>query len=268
VRKKRPERAGTARLFAAHDEWLRFGSGCRVVGLGIWIEFVAFMAVILFLLYAGLIASDDSRRRSGLPVAGAAIAVVLFAAGLMVSSVVTAVGRFRMCALPRGTGAGGILVVGSVLVSLRPLLLVGCGYFTITTVNDPTAYTGQASAMLGAAILTGWLTDVAMLPAMGIVGGMVASDRLRRAVGRLVLYMLVAMVGWSGLIGVLQAINDGNLSDSFETLAPNRRAMAQASSVVVAVGLVALFVCYTILHQAVYQAGRETAATGGPTDLE
>ncbi|HUR52918.1 MAG TPA: hypothetical protein VMZ71_02220 [Gemmataceae bacterium] len=273
-----PSRAPRERV-SGNADWSGFGSGCRLVGIGIWFEFVAVMVMFALFFYFALHNVLEGKSPAK-PFSGAgAVLALLFFGPLLTGSVFVALGRVQMCAVPRFTGAGGLLTTCSVVAVLRPvMLLVAAGLVAMVefgggapTLND----TATPIALL--ALVVGWIAELGMLPAMAIVGGAIPSERLRQAAGRLCFAVLLVTLLWLLVVVAVSALKESSPLGVFSPdPTPARRAAPPASReaagdgtmlVVLAVFAVAQ-IGYTILHHALYSAGRSAARHAGTEDAD
>lgn len=263
-------KAGAKKL-ARYNNWESFGAACRSVSVGIWVEFAAYMFVLMVVIYAGVM--SDSRRDSVGPAVAAQVLIALFLIALTVGSVFSAVGRCQMMDLPGGTGVGGLVIAAGVLSVLRVLVMLGAAAMVFSTLENPRRAGSDGLGLVFLAVMLGWLTDMAVLPALGVIGGMVQGPRLRKAVGAFTLYTLLVFIAWFVTLVVVSVMNDESPYGRFVPSAASATARRESSGVddpttaIIALGVFfGLYVVYAILHQAVYQAGR--AASRRPTDEE
>lgn len=252
--------------------WREFGSGCRLVGIGVWCEFAAMFVLLAFFAYLTLSALlRDATAPPSKPPAG--LREVLVALGflpLLVGSVFFAVGRVRMCSVPRYSGAGGLLVTSAVVCVVRCILLVIVGAMLLwlefgDTDGTPVRFAVPFGLL---ALMFGWVAELSAFPAAAIVGGVVRSARLRQAAGRMCFALQLWTVAWLVFWFVLSLVRDESpyrfLGDRDRTPVGRRSSVPSTTDDdLIALGVLAVFavvlVGYTVLHHALYQAGRAAA---------
>lgn len=263
-------------------DWSGFAGGCRLVCVGVWFEAVAYLVPIGVVIYVSLKAlfQNAGAPPGPGPLVGTGLLFgVLFFLPLLLGSVFLAFGRMLLAPLPRRCGAGGLVATAGVLSVLRPvLLLIAVGLFAYVEFGKGTNELARIGALFAlGAVFLGWIAETALIPAMGIVGGVMPSAHLRRSVGRLCFAVLLATLAWTVLVVTLLVVKE---TDPFPAAKPDpgpavvRRAPAVAAVDptdyalllgAACVGVV-LLLGFTAMHHAMYATGRAAALTLAPPD--
>lgn len=280
------ERAGPAR-----GKWTGFGAGCRLAALGTWVEFAAVAAFLGPLLVIAVSAAAGSVWWQPLVSKAGPFAVLPFFGLMLLGAGLVAVGRVRMCAVPPGTGARGVLFGTLVLSAVRVLgVAAGTGMvvlsglqFLSNTTDGTTAYLLYALGGYAVAFVAGVVADVTVLPGLAVVGGAIPNAALRRRAGTAAfLFQLVALVSVLQVAALyLILLSTPALANRVPgsprpaptpTTRPNTidSGGSPAAAAVVAFGVIVfMLLCqagYAGLYAGLYATGRKAAADGAPRD--
>lgn len=255
--------------------WAGFGAGCWLVRLGTWIELAGVVLLVLAveLTLFGILVK--TRELVVLDWSGP-FAVVPFWTLLFAGSIMGAVGRFRMLAVPPDTGASGVLNGALVLNWLRVTALIAALVFALLSgfewrnqqFGGMVRYALYAGVAHGLAVIAGRLAELSIIPAMAVLGGEIPNGPLRRRAGLVALvFQIVAMV-WVGMgIFVYYLAVVGNKLDGLlrRPGAKSDEPPADPQTALYAIGTVflmvlAIEVAYTCLFASLYSAGLRAVA--------
>ncbi|MDY3555823.1 hypothetical protein R5W24_004969 [Gemmata sp. JC717] len=258
--------------------WQAFARGCRWVGRGIVTEFLA--VTVLFMTVAGV----GLGRLGVIPVARVNSdysAPVFFALYLAGTGCICA-GRWMMLRLPAGTGGTGVLIGAFCLSALRFVALL-CGLVLVVTAlvspGERSVGFDWAGRLYLLGYVAGFVAEMSVVAAMGVVGGALPTDRLRRRAGAVTLVLQLVASAWVVLMALI--IYAGMLVEFLPRPAPNpaaRPAPPAAPEVPVArraaVLLGGLSVAYlfhagyAFVHYSLFAAGRGAVAESNRSGSE
>lgn len=288
-RGENPDEKG--RSSPAPGKWTGFGAGCRLAALGTWVEFAAVAAFLGPLLVVAVSAAAGAMWWQPLLSKAGPFVFLPFFGLMLLGAGLVAVGRVRMCAVPPGTGARGVLFGTLALSAVRVLgVAAGTGMvvlsgmqFLSNKTDGTTAYLLYAFGGYAVAFVAGVVADVTVLPGLAVVGGAIPNAALRRRAGTAAfLFQLVA------LVSVLQVAGTYFVLLSMPALAnrvpgaprpaptPTTRpntidsgGSTATAGVVAFGGIVFVLLCqagYAGLYAGLYATGRKAAAADAPRD--
>ncbi|HJZ57331.1 MAG TPA: hypothetical protein VKE74_20350 [Gemmataceae bacterium] len=265
----------------AAKRWAGFGSGCGLVGWGLWVEWAA------ILYWAGLIEfvlASSLNKQGGPPKlidSGGPFVLFPMFFLLLIGTTVIGLGRLRMLSLPAGTGASGVLGGAAALTGLRGLaLLAGTVFIALAGVEwlnkglGTGRYVGLGGGAYLVAVLAGVVAELSVIPGVAVAGGAMPRRRLMRRAGLVSFILQLLALVWVVLIAVVYfVVASIDLAGPIGRPAPGpaprgKPAAADPDSPVMlgmAVGFVILIVqsAYTLLHYSLYAAGRSAAQNPG-----
>jgi hypothetical protein len=280
--RRKPKRGEKGRKSVRDRERDTFASGCNFVRLGIWIDFAAIFGGLLMLLAVGLIV--NSSPTTGSPKTWVRPILMVLGAGVLVAlataSIFTAIGRFQMGRPVTDSGVTPLLMTVGILGMLRGALVVVGAIVTLLEILGADLGVPLFTMFLFIGLGLGWLLDFAVLPALGAVGGVTGNLPLRRSVGTLGLFFLLTLLAYPFVVFGIAAMGFDPVS-TFDLRSPfapgtgtGRVPTTSSTSarpptvifILFGLFLLAVYIAYTFLHQAVYKAGRTSSVRSGSAD--
>lgn len=225
---------------AVSRRWRRFARGCRLVQLGLVLEFLAaaLMSVVLIVAATEPVWSGAAPEKNGFLTDWWSFVFAAFFGLLTVPAGIVLVGRLLAAGLPGGSGARGLLVTNTLFSGFRFLALAAAtaamtAAGTLWLDSDKSApsqrnrgwkdsppdprleanagasdrYTGYGTRAYGLAVLAGTVAEFAMIPGFAIVAGFMPSARLRAAAGTYTLVVQLIVLLYVGLLTALYSLD-------------------------------------------------------------
>jgi hypothetical protein len=259
--------------------WSGFASGCWLVKIGNWVELGGVVLLVLAVQMTLIGIASQTKWLMVVNWAGPFFAVPLWVL-LFTGSVMGAVGRFRMLALPADTSAGGILRGSLILSGFKVTAVIGALIFAMLSGTEWT--NNQSGGMVryglyaliahALAVVAGRILDVSSVPAMAVIGGEIPNVLLRSRAAMVALVFQIVATVWVGL-GILVyyfAIAVRGLDVVLRPAAPaaapvGNEPLPDRETGLLAIGTVfgiilAIEIAYTWLNASLYAAAEGAAA--------
>ncbi|AWM37546.1 hypothetical protein GobsT_44680 [Gemmata obscuriglobus] len=271
VTRKSPVPGRRTRGTAGHGSagpWRSFARGCRWVEWGIVTEFLA--VTLMFMVVAGV----GLGRLGVIPVArvNSDYSAPVFFGLLLVGTGCVCAGRLMMLQLPAGTSGLGVLMGAFCLSGLRFLALL-CALlfvaFALVSRGDRAVGTEWVGRLYALAAVAGFVAEVSVVAGMGVVGGALPTDRLRRRAGAVALALQLMVSAWVVLMALI--IYAGLFAEFLPRPAPVPAArpappaapipVAQRAGLLLG-GLLVVYLfnaAYSFIHYSLFAAGRAAA---------